>query len=319
MMLIEDAEIIRLLGVNMYAWGLHAALGCALCLICLAVCEKKAGLPKGGAALVSLCMLLCGAVLSRLFFVLFDGSMRSSLTLKGILYIQGGGFSMYGALMGAFAGAYLAGRVLKTPFLRLADVLFPALMLFIAVTRMGERFTEIGISRPLLNAPEVKGAVSWFVTVGDYDLYLSTYVLEAAAALACLVLFLADKRRRHAPGMSALMGMLVFGCMQTWLESLRFDQHMKFSFVGVQQVLSVLLMMGMVVYFGVCALKKGRGKRLFTLSCGYLAVLTGAVIGLEFLIDRSGLSRLMLYGVYAVLLLVPCIPGGKLRALAEKE
>ena len=45
----------------------------------------------------------------------------------------------------------------------------------------------------------------------------------------------------------------------------------------------------------------------------------GAVIGLEFLIDRSGLSRMMLYMVYVLLLAVPCVMGIRLKKLAERE
>lgn len=315
-MLIEDANIISVLGIDMYAYGLHAALGALLCLLFLALTEKKAALPRGGAALTGVCMLLCGFVFSRLLFVLFDGSMRSSLTLEGILYIQGGGYSMYGALLGACMGAWLAGKALHADVKRLMDYVVTALLLFIAAVRMGEMGTDVGISRPLVG--DVAG-FGPFVTAGEYDSYVSTYLIEAILAL-CLfsVCALYVKKCRKA-GHTALLGMLLFGASQTVMESLRFDQHMKFSFVGVQQVLSMLLLIAVMMVFGVMARKKGQGKKLFTASIVYLVFLMGAVIGLEFLIDRSGLSRMMLYMVYVLLLAVPCVMGIRLKKLAERE
>lgn len=315
-MLIEDAYLINILGVDMYAWGLHVALGAALALAVLAVLWKKQKQPAGGAAVTGLCMLVCGFVLSRLLFVFFDGSMRSSVTLEGAVYVQGGGYSMFGALLGAYLGAWVAARCMKISARAMLDRVTVALMLFVVVARLGERYTDIGISRPLVNAPEGFGP---FVTVGEYDSYISTYLLESILAAVIFIVCLWDLYKKRREGFTALLGWLLFGASQTVLESLRFDQHMKFSFVGVQQVLAMVLLIAVTVLLGVLAVKKGRGKKWLTGACIYLVCLMGAVVGLEFLIDRSGLSRLMLYSVYVLLMTVPCVMGIRLRYLAERE
>ncbi|MBR6525751.1 MAG: prolipoprotein diacylglyceryl transferase [Clostridia bacterium] len=313
-MLIEDASIITVLGVPVYAYGLFVMLGVVLCMTFLALCLHKARCPKGCVPLTVFCMLLCGFVLSRMLFVLFDGSMRNGITLKNALYFQGGGYSMFGALAGALLGAYAAAKCVKAPVAKVLDAAVTALFLFVALSRIGEGYTDIGISRPLVGS---EGGASFFITQGEYDRYISTYRIEVLCALACFLLCLWDLRGKHRHGFTALKGMLVFGCSQTVLESLRFDQHMKFSFVGVQQVLAVVLVIAVVVYLGIAAGKKGR--KWLIASIAYLVFMAGAVVLLEFLIDRSSISRLVLYGVYIAVVCVPCVMGLKMRSLAERK
>ena len=313
-MLIEDASIITVLGVPLYAYGLLCMIGAALCMAFWTVLCRKMRFPAGFAPLGGVCMLLCGFVLSRVLFVLFDGSMRYGITLKGALYIQGGGYSMFGALGGAMLGCCLAAKGMKVRCAGALDCAFTALMLFVAFARLGEGYTDIGISRPLVGGTE---GASFFITEGEYDRYISTYRIEMLAAVLCLLVCLWDLRGKHRAGFTALKGMLVFGCCQTVLESLRFDQHMKFSFVGVQQVLSVVLVICVVVYFGIKAGKKGRTLQI--VSVMYLVLMAGLVVLLEFLIDRSSISRLVLYIAYIAVVCVPCVMGLKLRALAQKE
>lgn len=314
-MLIEDAQLLNLWGVQVYAYGLFAALGALACLVYLAI-NGKSTLKAGTAPVMGLSMLAGGFVLSRLMFVFLDGSMRSNVTLDGLLYIQGGGYSMYGALLGAVLLALLVGKIRGENLKKVLDTVVPALLLFMVFARLGEKFTDIGISRPLLHVPD---ALRAFVTVGEYDSYISTYLLESMVALAVYVMCIVLKAKKRPDGTAACLGLTVFAAVQTLLESLRFDQHMKFSFVGVQQVLSMVLLIAMVLYFAIHLAKMGRGKGYLVASIVYLVCLMGAVVALEFLIDRSGFSRTLLYILYGVLLALPCAGAWRISRLAEKE
>lgn len=310
-MLIEDAQLLNLFGVDVYAYGLFVAIGVLACLVYLAINGKKT-LKTGTAPLMALCMVAGGFLLSRLMFVFLDGSMRNYVTLNGLLYIRGGGYSMYGALLGAVLAALTVGKVRGENLKKVLDLAVPGLLLFVLFARLGEKFTDIGISRPLLRVPD---ALKVFVTVGEYDSYISTYLLESIAALMLYVMCICIKAKKRPDGTAANLTMMVFAAVQTLLESLRFDQHMKFSFVGVQQVLSMVLLIAMVLFFAIRLAKKD----YLIASIVYLVCLMGAVVALEFLIDRSGLSRTVLYSVYAVLLALPCAGGWRMSRLAEKE
>ena len=63
-MLIEDASIITVLGVPLYAYGLLCMIGAALCMAFWTVLCRKMRFPAGFAPLGGVCMLLCGFVLS---------------------------------------------------------------------------------------------------------------------------------------------------------------------------------------------------------------------------------------------------------------
>lgn len=314
-MLIEDAATFSTLGVPMYLYGFYVMIGAAFALCMLGILFRKNRFHKGSAALCGVLMLTIGFVLSRLLFVFFDGSMRHMITWKGLFYVVGGGYSMFGALIGACLGACLGGKLMKLPLGKVLDDAVCVLLMFVWFARLGEQHTEIGISRPLVGDVQK----NLFITVGEYDSYLSTWLLEGLFALICAFVCLGDRRKKHPAGSTALLGMLLFGASQTVLESLRFDQHMKFSFVGVQQVLSVLLVAAVLIVLSVQAMKKGRGKKLAVFSYVYLVLMAACIVLLEFMIDRTTISRILLYAVYVALAAVPVWMGVKMRAAWEKE
>ncbi len=108
-------------------------------------------------------------------------------------------------------------------------------MAFLIPARLGEGYTMLGLSRPLtLDAL----ANSFLARQESYGKFLRTYLLEAAVALALLVVLVRALRQKKKDGHVFLLGCLLYGITQTLMESLRLDGHLRFSFVGLQQVLS---------------------------------------------------------------------------------
>ena len=99
--------------------------------------------------------------------------------------------------------------------------------------------------------------------------------------------------------------MLLFGASQTILESLRYDGHMRFSFIGLQQVLSAFLFGIAVIIFALRALKQNKGDKLAKSVLILLGVVVAGAIGIEFLIDRSQINKALLYGVYILWMALP--------------
>ena len=129
-----------------------------------------------------------------------------------------------------------------------------------------------------------------------------------------------EKRKKE--GDTALLGMMLFGASQILFESLRFDQHMRVSFIGFQQLLAAGFMGAGVLVFALRVLRiscRRRGRRLAVLAIVSLLTVIAALVSLEFMIDRSDISLWLLYAVYIILLCIPCLMGCCLRGLAEKR
>ena len=323
--LAEDAPQTVFLGVRVYAWGLYCFFGTVLCLLAV-LFHSRGKMKKGTTALFGVLALPLGLVLSRLLYCLFDARMRvfedlfdGSLSwgdyFADVFGATLGGFSMFGALLGGVLAALLCAGILKEDKRALLDAVACALLLFIAAERLGEgRLEDFGVSRPLNERTDWWGL---FITHGEYDDCISTYMLESLTALMIFVL-LEWRRPRLKRGDVFLTGALVFGLSQVLMESLRFDQHMRFSFVGVQQFFA----MGCAVY-ALCVwalrLKKQRiPSRLPLLAAAVIPAVIGLIVLLEFMIDRSGISRLLLYTAYTALLACPLVIGLKMRNTLAK-
>ncbi len=306
----EDAVTTYFLGVKVYAFGLYAALGLSLALIALRMLLRRARWPEGAGALTGALAMGCGFAISRLFFCFMDQGLGGPVPFRGVILLTGGGWSMMGALLGACMGAAAAARLLRRSPAALLDILAPALLLFIACERLGEGYIDdFGISRPLVG-DLLKG--SFLAIEGDYDWTLATYLIESFAALVLALVLLRDvnKKNRRA-GDTFLLFLILFGAVQVILESLRFDQHMHISFVGLQQVMAMLLLAAGVT---VAALRRMKDKRRMAMTALILLPVAAAVgVGLEFAIDRTTMNRYLLYALFMLTMAVPAALGVRLR------
>ena len=306
----EDAVTTDFLGVEVYTFGLYAAMGMALALIALGLLMKRARWPKGSAALTGVLAVGCGFIVSRLFFCFMDQGLGGPVPLRGVLLVTGGGYSMMGALLGACIGAIGAAKILKRPPAALLDLLSPALMLFAACERLGERcIDDFGISRPLVS-DLLKG--SFLAIEGDYDWVLATCLLEAFAALILALVLLRDVNKKdRRDGNTLILFLLLFGASQVILESLRFDQHMHLSFVGLQQIIALLMLCAGVAVVAFRRMRDKRGMAIWALALLPIAAAVG--VGLEFAIDRTTVNRFLLYAVFILVMAAPAALGVRLR------
>ena len=85
MNLIDEAVIIEIFGIRMYAFGLYVALGALCAVLVLGVVSSWLRLKKGTAELTALLSGLCGLIVSRLAFCLLNQEL-GSLTLIPPVY-----------------------------------------------------------------------------------------------------------------------------------------------------------------------------------------------------------------------------------------
>lgn len=296
-----DASMFTFWGIQIYAYGLYLMAGTLLFAGLIWILAKRDRV-QDAALLGTAIGLPLALVFSRGLYCLADSNFYAVASLKNALSITSGGMSMFGALAGMLLGLALASWLTMSKLSSLLDAFAPSAMAFIALARLGERHTALGISRPL-----VTGLLNnTFLAYSDtYDAYLKTWLLEAiAAALLCLVLVLIRSKAKRK-GDTFLLWMLLFGASQTILESLRYDGHMRFSFIGLQQVLSAFLFGIAIIVFSLRCMKQGGKGKLPVIALVLLGITVAAAIGLEFLIDRSAINKALLYLVYIVVMAVP--------------
>ena len=305
----EEAQLISFLGMDVYAWGLFAAVGAfgMLLLLCALSAMKK--MQGGTAPVMFLLSTVLGLVCSRVLYALFSFNVDVPLLGKlHPLFITGGGHSMMGALLGGFLGAALTAKVQKEKALKYLDMFAVAALGFVFFARLGEMFVEdFGISRSLVYEFTARLPIA---IQGEYDSCLATYLLEAICAIVMLGILLHDVKKQQTPGNTFVLFLLLFGASQIVMESLRYDRHMSFTFIRMQQIMAILVLTGGLIY---AAKRAGKGKKtLFMLFC--MMVLISAVgVGLEFAIDRTEINRYLLYLALVVLVSIPVCMGLKLR------
>ena len=302
----EDARSFPFLGTQVYAYGLLVMLGVLLALGLALFLTRKNRQEQQAAALTALLALPLGLILARLMYVFLDPTFRPLMNISNILNITTGGLSMFGALIGAALAACIAARLTRVPAARMLDVTSAALLAFLIPARLGEGYTALGVSRPLTTQWL---ANSFLARQDDYDAYLRTYVLEAMIAFILLVILLRFLRRKPRHGRAFALGCLLFGITQTLMESLRYDGHMRFSFIGVQQVLAVTLFCLVLIVLAIRLLKANKARLLAILSLIAVPLVVAGGVGVEFLIDRSEMGKLISYGLFLLVLAIPAALG----------
>ena len=302
-----QAATFVILGQSVYIYGLFLSVACLLAgSLLLLKTRKTTSRQKNAAALTCLLSPMLGLFFARLVYVAAEVNFAPFLSFQNAVNLRLGGLSMYGALIGAVLGSLISARLGGLKKAEWLDMITPSLFLFIAVARLGEQYTTLGISRPL-----VTGVLDHtFLAVRDeFDAYLRTYLLEnAAAIILCAACFVYNKKQRRA-GDVFLFGALLFGASQTLFESLRFDAHIRFSFIGLHQVLSAALFSGVMIFLAVRLIKQKTDQRLAIISLSLILPVLGAIIGIEFMIDRSQVNKWLSYAIYAAVLLIPCCLG----------
>ena len=152
-----------------------------------------------------------------------------------------------------------------------------------------------------------------FDTLGE-----STVLFTAAMVVLFMVVLLAQ-RKKHPDGDTMALFLLLYGCVQVVLESLRNDSHMLLiHFVRVNQVGALVLAVAVIIRWTVTAV---RGKTCTGKKAGLLWALIiisiGLGIGMEFAVDRLG-EPLLSYGMMALALVLIAWCGLRFRRMANK-
>ncbi len=312
----EPAKFATILGLDIYLYGACIAVAAAFgCLLWLHLWNQKHHDAKQGINFAILAMISC-VLFARIGFCAIRARFIAVDYVPGFIYqFQLGGYSLAGACVGLLLAAGLFRLKTGTSIAETMDSVVPAVLLTLAGARLAEYFTLEGIGSYI--ETEV---LQWFpLAVWDTygDAVFAVFIWEALAALLlCGGLLHWSKKAEHTRGDVALTGMLLFGLTQIVLESLRQDNYLRFGFVRVNQLLGIVLVLFAIVVW----LVRLKPTRILRVSIYTGAVLCTALLVLvEFGLDKSRLSNILLYIVMVVDLAVLGTIGVTLRNRSGKE
>lgn len=277
----------------------------ALIAVVLAVREEKIiGLKKDTILDLALWVLPAGIIGARIYYVAFSWKDFQD-DLLSVFRIWEGGIAIYGALIAGLITVLVFARVRKLNPLTLCDVIVPGVILAQAIGRWGNYFNMEAYGAPVTD-PVLQFFPFAVKIPADIETpwHMATFFYESAWNLLVFV-FLVIARRRYfrKTGDVFFFYAFLYACGRLVIEDFRMDSLYAASSVRISQLLSVLICIGLLVYYFRLFGKNSRMGSLF-----FMLSLLGAVPVLGYCLDiairPAGMSLLhhfFLLGAYSLL------------------
>ena len=263
---------------------------------------------RRGAAAAAVSFPLCavlGFIFAKLFYVLLmeSGNIIAWGEWDALFSMEPAHFCFTGGAVGAWLGVLLAAKITGyKPAGKLLDRFALPGALLIAGLRMAEmELGSLGTGR-YIDTP----ADSSFLILAVYNRYgephVAVFVWEAVAAAVIGLLSLRSESNR--PGQRFETAVFRLCTCQILLENIR-SRALSWGFVRVEQLLCAVILMALVLLACARSTKKQGAVRF--LPALYLFLCIAAIIGIEFLRQRSPSRFMGLYGGYLMMGAVLCV------------
>lgn len=244
---------------------------------------------------LALCVVPAALCCARLSYCLIRFSFYFlEMGPASVLKIWEGGFLLYGAVLGALSAAVLLARHKRAAVAATLDELAAPGLVAVAIARLGEWTTGEGVGAWIESEALMRFPIA---VMNEYEEWqLAVFLYEAAVAL---ILLLPVLRECIGEGRRMETALLLFACCQIVLESLRMDSCLKIGFVRVSQVASAML----ILVVTLLRARRHGGKPLMVRRFVYLLLCVAAVGGIEWALDKTPVSNVLLY----LVMIMACI------------
>lgn len=281
-----------------FTWGAVIAAATLASLILMAANGKKQGLKKGTVPVFGLLAVPLCVLAGRAGYYLFS---LNRMNVIGVSFfdLREGGLMLYGAVAGGLLAAFLTGKIMKTPFGKIAGCAAAPAALTIAAGRFAEYLTGAGYGYSVYDWFDVENTygrsfIAWeepeilcrfpFAVQDPFygDWMFAINLLEGIAALVFLVILLRMKPRRE--GGAAVLLLMMYAACQIIFESMREDEVLMINYMKVSQLISALVLLGALV---ICLKKAAAGGKESAVSIVLLLVLAGIATAMEFALEQK--------------------------------
>lgn len=279
------AETLSLFGLEVYAYGLCAAIGAALLLTGMRIAGRD--LPKGTVGVFGVLGTALGILCARALYCAVNWSNFIYNYENPLLVLRffDGGLSMPGMIAGLVLAAAVTAKLMKARFAKVMDAMCVPFGLMMAALRIGEQFTDLGVGAAV-NEGFATANLPWLFLESRMGVMveyrLNVWMYEAFAGLViCAVAVLCWRRLKNHAGDTALVVLSLYGASQILLESMRDDGHMLIIFLRVGQLAAFVLP---AVCCGILS-RRVKDQKLVAIAWVVVVLCVAAVAALEFSLD----------------------------------
>ena len=230
-----------------------------------------------------------GLIGARLVYCLVNISFyfNTIAAPQAMLKVWEGGLSLSGALAFVVLAGVIGAKIGKVRISRVLDATAAPLVWLAISATIAARTVGMGFG------PEISGS---FLTVA-----INGVQRLDTAGLMMFVMFLLLIAAELLSGKNAPAGhrfalyTFLYGSVMILMESLREDGHMVWGFVHAEMVFDLVFALAALLYLA-------KTTKRILLSLLATAVLAGAVVALEFALDRSSIGDGLLYAAYIAVL-----------------
>jgi phosphatidylglycerol:prolipoprotein diacylglycerol transferase len=232
-------EILKIGPITIYSYGLMAAIGFLLCGYLLERELVRVGRKKDLAGSIIISAIIGGIVGSKIYY-LFQNLDQVRNDFFGTVF-SGAGLIWYGGLIGGFLAVTWWIRRKKLPFLLVADLMGPLLLLGQGLGRVGCFLSGDGCYGPPSDVPWAmafpNGVVPTYENVHPTPLYDTLFLV------GLFFLLWSVRKKNFKPGtIFGLFGVLM-GIERFITEFWRTDPKFIFGMISEAQLISIILIL----------------------------------------------------------------------------
>lgn len=229
-----------LFGLEIRWYGIFIAIAMVIASVFVLRKGKQMALKEDDLLDLIIWVLPSAIIGARLHYVLFyDLGYYLSQPLE-ILNLRAGGLAIQGGVIaGVFAG-YIVTRVKKLPFVKLADVVAPVLILGQAIGRWGNFFNQEAHGGPT--------DLPWGIMVDGQKVH-PTFLYESLWNFIVFAFLLRLLNKKHFDGQVASLYLILYSIGRFFIEGLRTDSLMVGPFRTAQVISIIAIILGAVFYW----------------------------------------------------------------------
>ncbi|MCM3597951.1 prolipoprotein diacylglyceryl transferase [Metabacillus idriensis] len=239
--------------LTVYWYGIIIMAGALIGVILANREGTKQGMPKDTFTDFILIALPISLIFARLYYVLFNWEFYLDNPGK-IIAIWQGGIAIHGAILGGTLVAIWYSRRKNIPFLKLADILAPSLILGQAIGRWGNFMNQEAhggvVTRSFLeNLYLPDFIINQMYIDGQY--YHPTFLYESLWNFFIFGLLIFVRRKNLVQGEMFFSYLILYSVGRFFIEGMRTDSLLLFDIIRIAQLVSIsLIIIGitMIIY-----------------------------------------------------------------------
>ena len=228
--------------VKIYWYSIMILLGATLGIYLVYRELKKQGMDIKKLENMFFYTIICGLVGARIWYVLFNLDYYSSNILE-IFQVWHGGLAIHGGLFGGLAFLYFYCKKKDIHFLKVYDMVMPAVLIGQIIGRWGNFFNGEAHGGEVTRAFLEKLCIPDFIIKGMFiqgKYYHPTFLYESVLNLIVLIFILILRRHKKIKeGMVFSIYLMGYGIIRFFIEGLRTDSLMLGN-IRVAQAISIL-------------------------------------------------------------------------------